>query len=172
MIETRYGKWAQAGVPHLGWNCETVEDLEKPSQLCEMCEKETIRYVHHMSHAEHADLKVGCVCAEHMSGDYETPKKRQREVINEARRREKERLEAKDSILQFKKSFLAQWPTSKKGNEYFKLHADHFVIFKSPYGFGAIWSKKDGTQTKAYAPSVDALKKKMLNTFFDFGETA
>lgn len=38
--------WDQPGVPHKGWVCVGLEDLEAPDGDCEMCGKEAIRYVH------------------------------------------------------------------------------------------------------------------------------
>ncbi len=60
------GKWAEAGVPHKGWTCVGVHDLEQERQTCEMCEGQVIRYVHAMEHPEYpGTLSVGCVCAGH-----------------------------------------------------------------------------------------------------------
>jgi hypothetical protein len=62
-----HGKWSQPGVPHRGWTCEGVEDLGEPDAICEMCERQEIRYVHTMVHPEYPDkLACGCVCAGHM----------------------------------------------------------------------------------------------------------
>ncbi len=82
------GKWSDPGVPHKGWTCVDVEDLGEPSETCEMCESAVIRYVHRMEHPDYAEeLNVGCVCAEHMSGDYVGPKQRERELRGVAKRR-------------------------------------------------------------------------------------
>lgn len=37
-LHTQRGKWSEATVPHKGWSCVGVDDLEEPSQVCEMCE--------------------------------------------------------------------------------------------------------------------------------------
>src|SRR5262245_58588209 len=63
------GKWRLPGVPHKGWQCLDVEDLDEPSFICEMCEVQIIRYVHHMWHDDYGGLKVGCICAGHMEQD-------------------------------------------------------------------------------------------------------
>lgn len=71
---TRRGKWSEAGVPKKGWTCVGVEDLEEPSQLCEMCDSAKIRYAHIMEHPDYpGSLQVGCVCAELMEEDYKRP---------------------------------------------------------------------------------------------------
>jgi hypothetical protein len=87
-VHTSRGKWSQPGVPHKGWTCVGVEDLEEPSKICEMCESVEIRYVHSMEHPEYpVILDVGCVCAEHMEGDYVTPREREATLRKASRRR-------------------------------------------------------------------------------------
>lgn len=76
---TRRGKWSEAGVPKKGWTCVGVEDLEEPSQLCEMCDSAKIRYAHIMEHPDYpGSLQVGCVCAELMEEDYKRPREREK----------------------------------------------------------------------------------------------
>lgn len=85
---TSRGKWSQPGVPHKGWTCVGIEDLDEPSQICEMCDSVEIRYVHQMEHPEYpAILSVGCVCAEHMEGDYVRPREREATLRKASRRR-------------------------------------------------------------------------------------
>lgn len=48
LVANRRGKWSAAGVPHRGWHCVDIEDLGEPQAECEMCESQTIRYVHHI----------------------------------------------------------------------------------------------------------------------------
>jgi hypothetical protein len=82
------GKWDDPAVPHHGWTCVHVEDLEKPSATCEMCGIREIRYVHTMEHPDYPDtLQVGCVCAEKMEGDPEGPRQRERRLQQLAKRR-------------------------------------------------------------------------------------
>ena len=52
---TGRGKWARKGVPHKGWTCESVEDLDRADAVCEMCESQAIRFVHEMTHPEYAE---------------------------------------------------------------------------------------------------------------------
>lgn len=85
---THLGKWSVPGVPHRGWTCVGIEDLGEPSATCQMCENVQIRYVHHMEHDDfEGSLAVGCVCAEHMEGDYVGPRKRETELRQASRRR-------------------------------------------------------------------------------------
>lgn len=70
VVAAKRGKWSVAGVPHKGWICVDIEDLGEPSSECEMCESQTIRYVHHMQHPDYPGvLQVSCVCAGHMEGN-------------------------------------------------------------------------------------------------------
>jgi len=74
-LHTQRGKWSEATVPHKGWSCVGVDDLEEPSQVCEMCESVDIRYVHYMEHPDYpATLAVGCVCAEWADGQTDHPR--------------------------------------------------------------------------------------------------
>ncbi len=78
---TNRGKWSQPDVPHKGWTCVGIEDLETPAFICEMCESVEIRYIHFMEHSNFSEiLGVGCVCAEHMEGDYVRPREREQRI--------------------------------------------------------------------------------------------
>lgn len=102
---TSHGKWSEAGVPKKGWSCVGIEDLGEPSQLCEMCESVTIRYVQYMEPDQTTEsLAVGCVCAEHMEEDYVRPKERERGLRSLAKRR--------------KTWTERSWKRSAKGNDY------------------------------------------------------
>ena len=73
--------WDRKDVPHKGWMNIGCEDLEEATHICDMCGKEEIRYVHTMYHSEMEDYyKVGCVCAEKMTNDYETAKQQLKEM--------------------------------------------------------------------------------------------
>jgi hypothetical protein len=110
------GKWKQRNVPHRGWRYVGVEDLDEPSVTCEMCEAVTIRYVHYMKHDDHdGTLAVGCVCAEHMSGDYAGPRRRERQLANAARRR---------------RTWLTRtWRESKSGNPFLNTQGYNVAIY-------------------------------------------
>ena len=114
---TSRGKWSQAGVPQRGWTCVGVEDLEEPSQICEMCESVEIRYTHLMEHPGYPDtLSVGCVCAEHMEQDYVRPREREKKLKGAARRR---------------KSWASRvWRTSAKGNDYINTDGFNITVFR------------------------------------------
>lgn len=116
---TSRGRWSQAGVPHRGWSCVGLEDLGSPEQLCEMCGSADVRYVHLMAHPNFPDiLSVGCVCAEHMEGDYVSPRSREKRLRNVARRR---------------KSWSKRiWRLSRKGNPYINTDGYNVTVFRHP----------------------------------------
>lgn len=94
------GKWSEPGVPHKGWICTGVTDMEEPIEVCGMCEARMIRYVHHMEHESYdGGLGVGCVCASNMEEDYEAAEKRERPLRAAASRREREMEKLKLSAL-------------------------------------------------------------------------
>jgi hypothetical protein len=114
------GKWCVPGVPHKGWECVDIDDLEKPCFVCEMCEVQVIRYVHHMAHTDYPDvLRTGCICAGYMEQD-----------LVGARRREA-------SFKSRRANWLRRhWRVSANGNEFLNT-ADGFnvVVFQK----GALW---------------------------------
>lgn len=74
------GKWSQAGVPRKGWTCVGSTDLGKGQEkaICEMCERQEIRYVQHMTHPDYAiGLDVGTDCAGRMEENYSAATKRE-----------------------------------------------------------------------------------------------
>ena len=98
------GRWDRPDIPHLGWTWVDTEDLGEPEHTCEMCGQEEIRYVHEVWHPDYGTLFVGCVCTEHMTGDYLRPKRAERRLKNLANRRAK---------------WVEQpWRISAGGNEY------------------------------------------------------
>ena len=111
------GKWSEVGVPHKGWKCVSVEDLEEPSALCEMCETQEIRYVHYMTHDDYPEtLGVGCVCAEHMEADRKGPKRRESNLRNAAARR--------------KRWLSRSWRRSAAGNSFLNVDGLNIVVYK------------------------------------------
>jgi len=128
-IEKNFGKWSQPDVPHKGWVCVDIEDLGDLSAVCEMCEKQLIRYVHYMEHPNYDKiLSVGCVCAGHMENNYESAKRRDDFMKSRNNKR--------------KKWLNRNWKTSAKGNEYIK--SDGYIIvmkYKNTYWSALIQSE-------------------------------
>ncbi|TIS62315.1 MAG: hypothetical protein E5W92_31670 [Mesorhizobium sp.] len=93
---------------------------------CQMCGREEIRYVHHMSHAHYPEgLDVGFVCAEKMEDDYVNPRRREQDLKNVASRR--------------KRWLTRKWKISRSGNPFIKTDGFHIVVY--PLGDGS-WGGK------------------------------
>ncbi len=121
LVASRRGKWSVSGVPHKGWVCVDIEDLGEPTLECEMCESQSIRYVHHMEHAEYPDiLSVGCICAGHMEGDL---------IASQARD-----ASMKSRVAKRNRWLSRTWKISGKGNPY--ITADSYRITVYPRGGG------------------------------------
>jgi hypothetical protein len=108
------GKWREPGVPHKGWQCIGIEDLEEPCHLCQMCEVQIVRYVHTMLHPDYGELEVGCICAGHMEQD-----------LIGARLREtsfKQRLSRRMNWLR------RRWRVPYSGNEFINTHDGFNVV--------------------------------------------
>lgn len=153
LIARGSGKWSQAGVPHKGWICTGIEDLGAPDETCQMCETQSIRYVHFMEHRDYPDtLGVGCVCAENMEDDYINPRLREKRLRSYARRR-----------LSWVKR---EWRTSSKGNSYINTEGFNLTVFPQRDRRGEFWGlrvthRQSGTSQfgrRRYASEADAQK--------------
>ena len=150
------GKWREASVPHKGWTCAGIGDRGDSSSVCEMCERQAIRYVHCMRHPDYAgELGVGCVCAGRMEEDYEGAKRREGALKNAAGRRRR---------------WLARpWNTSRNGNSYVNVDGYNVVVFSTPasvrfpsWGF-KVTSPAGGFITERGLLSEDAAKLNALD---------
>ncbi len=120
------GKWKDKVTPKSLWKCQDVEDLGNANLLCEMCEREYVRYAHTMKHTNHENLTVGCICAGHMEGDLKASKERESYLHSRQQRRAR--------------WLSPKWKTSEKGNSYKKTRksshdevSHHIVMIKSKY---------------------------------------
>lgn len=121
LVANRRGKWSVVGVPHRGWLCVDVTDLGQPSVECEMCESQTIRYVHHMQHPGYlAVLQVGCICAGYLEGNLAASNAREASMKSRAGKRIR--------------WLSRRWKYSTKGNPHIK--ADGFRVTVYPRGCG------------------------------------
>ena len=120
--------WKIPGVPHKGWRLIDVEDIREDGQseldtnyeCCMMCGHDKIRYVHIVSHDEYGEeFRVGCNCAEKMTGDYVNPEQRERELRNRANRRTNWNNK--------------QWRISRNENYFMNYENHHLLIFKDRY---------------------------------------
>lgn len=134
---TSSGKWAQAGVPHKGWRCVDIEELEQQEHLCEMCEARLVRFVHVMENDRFdGALRVGCVCAGHMEGDIEGARSREASFKNSRSRRSR---------------WLSRsWRTSAAGNPYLNTNDGFNVVV---YRQGAAWGARVEHRTSGFSRS-------------------
>ncbi len=121
-----FGKWSVAGVPKKGWSCTDDEDLGPDErEVCQMCEKEEIRYVHIMTHPDYSGaLRSGCVCAGKMSEDYVGARQRQADMERRGRRR--------DRFPTHK-----NWQQSRKGHPTIRHQGYRITIIRRGAGFKA-----------------------------------
>lgn len=123
-------EWKKDGVPPKGWACINVIDIKENMgafdsieyEQCEMCGNEKIRFVHIMKHPQYPKtLRVGCVCAEKMSGDYVNPRRNEESLRKRAMRKSN-----------FEKREWSYNPTKKTYSKKYK--GEYITIMKSHYG--------------------------------------
>ena len=152
-IKKSYGKWSKANVPHKGWLCIDIEDLEEVSGTCEMCESQSIRYVHHMKHPEYKGiLGVGCICAEHMEGIY-------------SRARTRDAFMKKRATRRCRWINNRYWKISKNGNDYIKTDGYIIVMKKQSNFWSALIKSEDGTFEKWSQRRYESIDKAKLAAF-------
>ncbi len=151
-VSHRRGKWSQEGVPHKGWTCTDIEDLGEPLQICEMCESQEIRYVHHMKNAAYSGvLSVGCICAGHLEGDIENAKKRDDLMKSRSRKRT---------------NWLSRkWKISTKGNEYLKSDGFIITVFNKRGYWSAHVKSEDGRFERFSSKKYDSQNAAKLASF-------
>ena len=151
-IKFKRGKWSQTGVPHKGWTCVDIEDLEEPSMICEMCESQEIRYVHYMHHPSYKDeLKVGCICAGHMEQDLGRAKKRDDFLKSRSSKR--------------KRWLSRNWKISAKGNEYLKVDGYLITVFNKNGKWVGCIKEIDGNYEKFSRKNYESSDKLKLASF-------
>lgn len=106
-------------LPTTGWTDDRVEDMKGEEVKCQYCNKESIRFVHVLTHPDYeGELKVGCICAGKLTGNLELSKKKERERKNESRKVEAWRKKHDESAAA-KKEFLDSFvPIPNKENWY------------------------------------------------------
>lgn len=151
-----HGKWAVAGVPKKGWVCLGVEDLEQERQTCGMCEKEKIRYVQHMWHADYPEvLPCGCVCASHMEQDYVSARKREQRMKRRARRT--------SSWLDMK-----NWHLSRSGNWIIRKNGYRMVVYGPPGRLQVAVTSPECGETTFGRKYYECLRDAQLGTLVAF----
>jgi hypothetical protein len=116
--------WNIESIPHKGWTLRDVYDVRQDGQsedeteyeTCMMCNNERIRYVHVLTHENvNEEFRVGCICAEKMTNDYVNPKRLEKELKSNARKR-----------VQWTKK---DWNISQNGNYYLNYEQHHLLIY-------------------------------------------
>jgi hypothetical protein len=143
------GKWRVPGVPHKGWQCVDIKDLNRRAAVCEMCESITIRYVHYMKHPDYGKtLGCGCICAGHMEED-----------LAGARQREKS---FKARLSRRAKWLHRVWQISRNGNEYINVNGINVVVYRRGQTWGARFIDKiTGYKRFLEQPYVSANEAKL-----------
>lgn len=154
--------WDRPNTPRKGWRCVDVIDVcpddeqftVREYETCEMCGNHPIRYVHVMEHDDYEEeLRVGCVCAEHMTDDYVNPKARETRLRNKAQR---------------KRNWLSlKWKTSKKGNPYLKKDGMILTIFPDKFKDGHWGYGIDGEFSSKKYPSQESAKLALFEKYWD-----
>lgn len=120
---TSTGRWADKVTPKRGWTCVDIIDLGDREEICQMCEVMPIRFVHVMAHDDHDDLRCGCICDGHMSGDLDGARARHNDAVNRAKRAES-----------FVKAYAgAKWVETKKGYRA-RVKRWHVQIYQGKFG--------------------------------------
>jgi hypothetical protein len=119
------------GIPRTGWVFASYPiDNITADFTCENCRFPHVRYVHELKHKATGQLiRVGCVCAEHLTQDFATPRLRETALKNRAGRR-------------------LRWPTlnwkrSSKGNLFLKKQGRVIVIRRTSRGSWAASYKRE-----------------------------
>lgn len=144
-------RWDDRSVPKSGWTLVEVVD-ERPDDPdgsdptdtypdCEMCDREHIRFVHHLQHPAlpGETLLVGCVCSSKLTGDPATAKARETTARNRASRRAK--------------WLTRRWRESAAGRPFLKVDGHHVVVFPAGGGWGF---RVDGAPRYGFATERDA----------------
>lgn len=123
--------WKSSNPKH-GWVLIDVIDAgEYGAEQCGWCGT-LIRYQHEIAHPEINEKHyVGCICCEKLTGDYETPRKKEKEL--------------KSRSAKFKTwVYSPRWKLTENGN-YYRKDCD-VLIYSTGNGWklkiGGIWGKK------------------------------
>jgi hypothetical protein len=121
------------GIPRKGWILWSTADNGTATFACENCGYPHVRYVHELSNERAGrHVRVGCVCAEHLTQDFSTPRLRERALKTRAGRR-------------------MRWPTlnwrlSANRNLYLKKAGMIVVLRQGPRGgWAASYKPDDGS---------------------------
>ncbi len=120
----------RSDIPRAGWSLTDVWDSYAPNFVCQNCHFPHVRFVHDLKHAKTGrTVQVGCVCAEHLTQDFATPRLREKALRSIAGRR-------------------MRWPTlnwkrSQKGNLYLRKQGMVIVVRQSGRRWAASYTQSD-----------------------------
>lgn len=122
----KYGvsRWNHPGIPHKGWACTDMDDLEEPIGICGMCGNHGLRYMFEMHHPTYEEtLFVGSTCTVKMVDEYigtASELNRKCRVNNKQTSSEKRQLQ--------EEAWFRGWKISSKGNSYKHLSHDTVIV--------------------------------------------
>lgn len=152
--------WKKPGLPHKGWQHSHVTDLEDLMGACEWCST-AIRYEHHLYHPVlDIETTAGCICAEHLTQDYVSAKKAEKELKRKLKLKNKLRIE-----------FYSGFKPSRKNpeNRYITLNKINttVIIFRKKIGYALKINDMFGKRTyysteQAKSAAWNYIAKKLL----------
>jgi len=114
------------------WLLKGCYDNGLGSFTCQHCPKTGIRFEHELQHKSTGELiRVGCVCAERLTGDFRGPK------ANEV---------ALKGRLRKLRVFIEHWRLSAKGNPFRKWDGIAIVLHRSGERWAFSWNEGRGWQ--------------------------
>lgn len=127
-----------------GWKCIGITDMGSPCAKCQLCERQIVRYLHHMESKNGKRLDVGCVCAGKLEGNLEKAKEREKDFKSKQSRQ-----------VAFTQTKLSK---SRNGNLYLKINGHVLVLLEDKYHNNCWRYAIDGDFSKyAYMTIEDAL---------------
>jgi len=132
---------------HDGPNRGRGEGSSELDDICQMCERTPIRYLHKMIHHKwEGTLICGCICAGAMEENYVRAQKREKDY--------------KSFQGKKKRWLMSTWKVSRKGNEYKNKHGFNVTVFRRGAMWGAIVSDRGNNRKTTISgfPTVSAAK--------------
>jgi hypothetical protein len=123
-------------LPHTGWVWVGIEDNETGDFKCQNCNFPHVRYEHELRNKKtNVKVRVGCVCAQHLTDDFTNPRLRERDLKGRAGRR-----------LRWPR---LNWRRSSKGNLYLKKGGLVIVLKQGPRGGWAVsYASRDSSDSE------------------------
>jgi DNA helicase II / ATP-dependent DNA helicase PcrA len=123
------------------WTCVGIVDRRQASHTCENCGRESVRYVHLLTHLKKGTLAVGCVCAARMVRGYDA-KGEEAKLRNRLKRKQ---------IFRDK-----GWRRSSSGN--LTRTKGHIYITVGQGSWGGFWASVGKKFVPGYFATIEAAK--------------